>query len=98
KIDIKALLKFLVAKNVHSVFVEGGSETHGSFYDASLKNPDLLDKIIFYIAPLIIGGKKSLSAVGGKGISDLVNCKRFSEVQCSFIDMDTKYTAILNRY
>ncbi|MFA7686193.1 MAG: bifunctional diaminohydroxyphosphoribosylaminopyrimidine deaminase/5-amino-6-(5-phosphoribosylamino)uracil reductase RibD, partial [Candidatus Gracilibacteria bacterium] len=40
KIDIKALLKFLVAKNVHSVFVEGGSETHGSFYDASLKNPD----------------------------------------------------------
>jgi len=98
KINLRALLKFLATKNIQSVFVEGGSETHGAFHDASIKNPEFLDKIIFYIAPLIIGGKQSLSVVGGKGVFNLSEAKMFSEVECSFIDMDTKYVAILNQY
>jgi diaminohydroxyphosphoribosylaminopyrimidine deaminase/5-amino-6-(5-phosphoribosylamino)uracil reductase len=98
EINIRELLKFLAKRGVQSVFVEGGSETHGAFYDASLTNNKLLDKVIFYIAPVIIGGKKAVSVVGGNGVGKLSQCKKFHSVKIDTIGNDLKYTAILNRY
>ena len=63
---IKNILKALYDAGIISVFVEGGAETVGRFFDAKA-----VDKVFIFIAPKIIGGKLALSSVGAKGIAHL---------------------------
>lgn len=62
EVDLRELLKKLSETGVASVLVEGGSETHGAFVDQKL-----FDKIIFFIAPKIVGGRSAKPIVGGEG-------------------------------
>lgn len=64
KIRIAPLLQFLGSRDISSLFVEGGSEVFGSFIDARL-----FDRILFFIAPKIIGGRDAKPAIGGKGVA-----------------------------
>ena len=57
---IKAALRALARRGVQSVLVEGGGHTLGKLFDASLAN-----EAIFYIAPLLAGGR--VPAVAGRG-------------------------------
>jgi len=65
-ISVKEIMRELFKRGVMSVFVEGGSETIGRFFDACC-----VDKVYFFIAPKVIGGRTSLPAVGGEGIKKL---------------------------
>lgn len=74
-IDVKEICALLYKKNIMSVFVEGGSYTAGRFFDAHC-----VDKIYFFFAPKIIGGKEALPSIGGKGtrrIRDAVIVKHY---------------------
>ena len=90
--DVKSLIKRLGKMGAQSVFVEGGSETHGKFLDAGL-----VDRVVFFVAPKIIGGK-GLSVVGGKGVKKLKDVWNFEFEEVEAIGKDLKLTAILNRY
>lgn len=98
EIKILNLLEFLAKRGVRSVFVEGGGETNGAFYDAFLRDDKLLDRVIFYIAPMIIGGRNSIPVIGGLGAKKLSECGKFPIVRTEMLDGDLRYTAILNRY
>lgn len=63
KIHIPALLKILPTFGVSRLLVEGGSEVFGSFLDAKC-----VDKLYWFIAPKIIGGRGAAPAVGGNGV------------------------------
>jgi len=63
-LDLLDLLEQLYARKVCSLFVEGGAQTLGLFFDAGL-----VDKVYAFIAPQIIGGKDALSAVGAGGVA-----------------------------
>lgn len=74
--SVKSILKELAKRKIISVFVEGGAGLHGSFLDAKLA-----DKFYIFYAPIIIGGKNSLQAVGGQGVkkvNDAVKLKNIS--------------------
>jgi len=62
KVDLKKLFDQLEKEGVSNVLVEGGGEINWSI----IKN-NLFDEIIITISPLIIGGKKAISLVGGEG-------------------------------
>jgi diaminohydroxyphosphoribosylaminopyrimidine deaminase/5-amino-6-(5-phosphoribosylamino)uracil reductase len=62
QISVKEVLANLYNLGIMSVYVEGGGETIGRFFDAKL-----VDKVYFFIAPKIIGGKNALSSVRGVG-------------------------------
>jgi 2,5-diamino-6-(ribosylamino)-4(3H)-pyrimidinone 5'-phosphate reductase len=62
KVDLKKLFDQLEKEGVSNVLVEGGGEINWSV----IKN-NLFDEIIITISPLIIGGKKAISLVGGEG-------------------------------
>ncbi len=64
KIDLRAALRELGRREITSVLVEGGSELIGALFDARL-----VDKLAFFYAPKIIGGKDAPPAVGGVGIA-----------------------------
>jgi len=66
KVPLKKVLSYLGEFGITSLLVEGGGEVIGSFFEENL-----VDKIYLFISPRIIGGKNSLSWVGGKGIDSL---------------------------
>ena len=62
KVDLKKLFNQLEEEGVSHVLVEGGGEINWSI----IKN-NLFNEIIVTISPMIIGGKKAISLVGGEG-------------------------------
>jgi diaminohydroxyphosphoribosylaminopyrimidine deaminase / 5-amino-6-(5-phosphoribosylamino)uracil reductase len=76
RLDLKAALRELGRRNVLGVLVEGGSTVHGAFVSA-----ELVDKFYFNIAPLVLGGNRSVPAVGGPGYSAIPDAPRFEIVR-----------------
>ncbi|MCX7927988.1 MAG: bifunctional diaminohydroxyphosphoribosylaminopyrimidine deaminase/5-amino-6-(5-phosphoribosylamino)uracil reductase RibD [Candidatus Omnitrophica bacterium] len=82
QVDLKDMLKKLAQKEIASILVEGGGTLIGSLFDERL-----VDKVMFFISPKIIGGKEAISSVMGKGIARLdkaitlnnVRLRRFRE-------------------
>jgi diaminohydroxyphosphoribosylaminopyrimidine deaminase/5-amino-6-(5-phosphoribosylamino)uracil reductase len=73
-IDLKELLAVLGKREVTSVLVEGGSGLFGSLFDSGL-----VDKVLAFVSPIIVGGDEAKSAVGGRGtrkIADALHLKR----------------------
>jgi diaminohydroxyphosphoribosylaminopyrimidine deaminase/5-amino-6-(5-phosphoribosylamino)uracil reductase len=58
--DLNTVLTWLKENEIQSVLVEGGGEVAASFLAAKL-----VDKVSFFYAPRIIGGKEAVNAVGG---------------------------------
>ena len=76
KITIPELVAELTKLNITGILVEGGSTTVGSFFDAHL-----VDKVYAYQAPLVIGGKNSLNAVGGEGVLKVADATKLTKVK-----------------
>lgn len=75
-VDLEILMRELAEREITSVLVEGGGKIH-----FSMLNSGLVDKIFAFIAPKIIGGANSLTAVEGTGfekLSDAVTLKNFT--------------------
>ena len=98
EVSVLRLLKYLAARGVQSVFVEGGSGIHGSFYDASLKNKKIIDEFLFYMAPKVIGGKNSPSMIGGLGLTDLSRARDFVSLNARKVDEDLRIQGVANFY
>jgi diaminohydroxyphosphoribosylaminopyrimidine deaminase/5-amino-6-(5-phosphoribosylamino)uracil reductase len=60
--DIRKVLEYLADKKYLSLMVEAGSKVNWTLLDSHLA-----DKILFYYAPKILGGLKSLPVAGGQG-------------------------------
>ena len=82
-IDLGALLKHLGERRLDSVLIEGGSETAASFLEAGL-----VDKVSFFIAPILIGGRNAVSAVGGIGVECVSNAVHLRSVGVERIGED----------
>jgi len=82
-VDLSALFKSLGARQVASVLVEGGSTVLGSVFDGGLA-----DKVIAFVAPVIIGGKQATTAVGGKGFAEVMNATKLEDVKSRVFNTD----------
>jgi len=83
KVPLKKVLSYLGEFGIMSLLVEGGGEVIGSFFEENL-----VDKIYLFISPRIIGGKNSLSWVGGKGIDSLDKSPKLKISSLKRIDED----------
>ncbi len=61
RVDLQWLMKTLGGMGITSVMMEGGSSLN-----AYALQDGIVDKVAFFIAPKIIGGKESCPAIGGK--------------------------------
>lgn len=66
--DLKNVLNELARRSIQSVLVEGGAKVAGSFLDENL-----VDKVSFFIAPVVIGGSEAPSAIEGKGAESIAD-------------------------
>jgi diaminohydroxyphosphoribosylaminopyrimidine deaminase / 5-amino-6-(5-phosphoribosylamino)uracil reductase len=74
--DLRGVLLRLFEREVRSVLVEGGAQVAGSFLDARL-----VDKVSFFVAPLLIGGRDAPTAVGGTGAEKLADAVHLTDVE-----------------
>lgn len=69
KVDIKYLIKLLGEKGIDSILLEGGGTLN-----YSALNEGIIDKVISFIAPKIIGGKDAKTPVEGEGKTYINDC------------------------
>ena len=82
-VDLLDLLKALGSMQITSILVEGGATLLGGLFDR-----DLVDKIVAFVAPKIIGGRDSLTAVGGVGIDLIDEAKDFEITEMKWVGSD----------
>lgn len=83
KVDIEKLLDILGQQNICSILVEGGATLSGSFVAKKL-----VDKVYFFIAPKIIGGKEAKTPVAGTGILNLQEALTLKDIQIEKLEED----------
>ena len=66
KVSLKSFLKKLAKMGITSILVEGGGELVGNLIDENLVN-----EVIFFISPQILGG--DMVSVKGKGVKNIKN-------------------------
>ena len=90
-VSLKSLLRELALRGIASVLVEGGGETIASFVEERL-----VDKIYYFIAPKIIGGRDAPTSCDGKGAGALSQALALHNISVEKVGDDiliTGYTA-----
>lgn len=89
-VDLDVLLSQLGKMGVNSILVEGGETLLGSFADMRL-----IDKVVVFIAPVIIGGSGSPSPIGGVGVKVMEDIIRLERSQLTMFGEDIMVTGYM---
>jgi diaminohydroxyphosphoribosylaminopyrimidine deaminase/5-amino-6-(5-phosphoribosylamino)uracil reductase len=73
-VDVVELFKSLGKREIVTVLVEGGGKLLGSLFDHHL-----VDKVLVFISPVIIGGSRA-AIVAGDGVDNMAKALRLSRV------------------
>ena len=87
RLDLKGVLTELGRRQLTSLIVEGGAEVAASFIEQRL-----VDKVTFFIAPKIVGGRQAFAAVGGSGVERLSEVLELQEVSLLPRGRDWEFT------
>ena len=90
QIDLRWLTRKLGAGNVTSLLVEGGGEVNASFLLGGFAQ-----RVAFFYAPKILGGRDSHKAVAGDGVKNLADVIQLREVEWRKLGEDLLLTAWL---
>ena len=71
-----------------SLLVEGGGETLWTFF-----KQELVQRVAFFYAPKILGGRDARKATGGEGWSVAANAPRLRDVEWRRLGPDLALTA-----
>ena len=91
-VDLERLMKMLGEREVTSVLVEGGGTLLGSLFDHKL-----VDRVVAFIAPAIIGGKEAKIAVGGKGVDKVADAIKLERVRLEKFGDDLMVSGYVKR-
>ena len=76
-VDLAALMDHLASEHgVTSLFVEGGATLLGSLFDLGL-----VDKVIAFVSPVIVGGRTAPTPVAGAGFERMADTLRLERVR-----------------
>ena len=76
RVDLRAMLTELGRRQITSLLVEGGGTVLGSLFDEGLVN-----RVIGFVAPVIIGGSTAPSPVSGSGVERISDAMRLNGVR-----------------
>lgn len=90
RVNLDELLERLGEEGFDSLLLEGGATVAAVFLEA-----ELVDKVLFIIAPKIVGGKEAISAVGGQGAARIAEAWQLKDVSVMMLDGDVVYEGYL---
>jgi diaminohydroxyphosphoribosylaminopyrimidine deaminase/5-amino-6-(5-phosphoribosylamino)uracil reductase len=76
RIDLKMLLRELAELEIAHLLVEGGGDTAAGFLEKNL-----VDRVLFFIAPKIIGGKDAVTSIEGVGVDNVNKAIRLKNIE-----------------
>ncbi len=83
RVDLRELMRMLGKRGIMSVLIEGGAEVHASALKAGI-----VDKVILFVAPLLMTGRDSLCSIGGISPERLSHALRLQDVTARFVGQD----------
>jgi diaminohydroxyphosphoribosylaminopyrimidine deaminase/5-amino-6-(5-phosphoribosylamino)uracil reductase len=87
-IDLERLIEFLAEeRDVTSIMVEGGGTLLGALFDLGL-----VDKVVAFVAPTLIGGKGAPSPVSGTGVEMMAEALQLERVRWKRLGRDMLIT------
>lgn len=90
--DLYHILQILGKRQISSILVEAGGILVGSLFDAGL-----VDKLVAFFAPVVIGGEESKPAIAGKGADKLSDCTRLEKVKVEIVGEDIMVSGYVAR-
>jgi diaminohydroxyphosphoribosylaminopyrimidine deaminase/5-amino-6-(5-phosphoribosylamino)uracil reductase len=93
QINLKDMLKKLAQEKISNILVEGGGTLIGTLFDEGL-----VDRILFFISPKIIGGKDAISSVMGQGIGRIDRAVKLRDVKLKHMGEDFLIEGYVQRY
>ena len=91
QVNLKKLISILGKRGITSILMEGGGILNASALDSGI-----VDKLIVFIAPKIIGGKSAPTPVEGEGVSLMTGALPVSNWTYEQIGTDLKIEGYLN--
>lgn len=92
RVSLERLIEALGKRGILSVMIEGGAEIN-----ASALREGVVDKVLVFLAPILIGGKSTPTAVGGDGIESLTQAVRLRDVRIERFDGDILVEGYIQR-
>lgn len=86
-LEFSSVLEELGQRSIQSVLVEGGPFLAGLLLDAGLVN-----KVTFFIAPMIIGGQDAPSAIAGAGAENIAAALQLEHIEIAQRGRDVEIT------
>ncbi|MBW2520933.1 MAG: bifunctional diaminohydroxyphosphoribosylaminopyrimidine deaminase/5-amino-6-(5-phosphoribosylamino)uracil reductase RibD [Deltaproteobacteria bacterium] len=83
RLNLLSAMKAIAAKNIQFILLEGGSSLAGAMLRAGL-----IDRIMFYLAPIMFGGNNGRMVFDGPGIECLRDAYRLTDLRVSRIEED----------
>ena len=92
-LDMQALMRELGHRGVTSVLIEGGGTTLGSAFEVGI-----VDKVMFFVAPKIIGGREAVSAVDGVGAETMADAVLLERMTATPVGSDLLIEAYVEKH
>ena len=89
RVDLQILMEKLGQMEIMSVLLEGGAEVNASALKA-----EIVDKVMAFIAPKLIGGSGSPGPIGGEGIQYLSEAVSLTDISVTRVGKDILITGI----
>jgi len=83
RVDLRDLMRKLGKRDIMSVLIEGGAEINAAALKAGL-----VDKVVIFLAPLLMTGTDSLCSIGGSSPARLSQALKLRDVSAKFIGKD----------
>ncbi|MDD5155500.1 MAG: bifunctional diaminohydroxyphosphoribosylaminopyrimidine deaminase/5-amino-6-(5-phosphoribosylamino)uracil reductase RibD [Candidatus Omnitrophica bacterium] len=93
QVNLRDMLKKLAHEEISNILVEGGGTLIGSLFDEGL-----VDRVMFFISPKIIGGKDAISSVMGRGVNRVERAVKLKDVKLKRIGGDFMVEGYVQRY
>ena len=87
-LSLSHVIEDLGRRDILGLLVEGGSSVHWSFLSLGA-----VDKFYFILAPSLLGGRKAVPVVGGRGFPDCTSAPRFKIARIRRLGADTMLEA-----
>lgn len=92
RVDLNYLMKWLGKQNIDSILVEGGATLNFSMIEEKL-----IDKMISFIAPKLLGGNNAKTPIGGSGIEKIKDAIILKDIKISTFDEDIMIEAYVRK-
>jgi len=85
--DVNDMLRILGENGISSLFIEGGGTVNSAFLENGL-----IDKVVLYFAPKLVGGKDAPTFIEGNGFAFMKDAVELADGEFTKIGKDFKFT------